>query len=286
MVALASLLTAALASTAWAQELPVVARTRIPLGPGPQQVSVRLPGGEFSPPLFFAFDFEGLIHVPDPHKNRIALFREDGSFVRAVPTPASIGPSMNYFGLAHDTGLYVVVAERTLFLLHPDGPPRWLAPLGSIPSAIYLSREFFFVVLLADTLVFSYDSPRPLGTFGLSGEQSTIPLVRPDTGGTFAFRARNMRQLPGIQPDAYHFGTDPWFVDADAQGNSLWKDRRESFDQWYLADGQGSLVRYGTTPRGDGPPGSGFWSVVGYGMEISRATYNQDAMTIVTHTIR
>jgi hypothetical protein len=262
-----------------AQELRIVAETRIPLGPGPGQVGVERSEGEFWAPLFFAVDPEGLIHVADFYKQRIALFNRQGAFVRAVPTPEGVAPAMNYFGRVWHSGLYVTVSDGTLFLLDRGGSVRWRSELDEVPESVYLGRDAIFVLLPADYVTYSYGSPWPLRT-------SEVPLVRTDTGSMFTMRARDMRELRHWPPGVLGSGSEALFSVADAEGNSLWRERRASVDWWYLADGEGRLLRTGTTPRGDGEPGSGFWGFVGGNLEISRARYTQDAMTVVTHVIR
>jgi len=89
-------------------------------------------------------------------------------------------------------------------------------------------------------------------------------------------------QRTGARPD--RSGTEQRWAGADAAGSSLWTEAHGSWESWYLADERGRLLGSGTTSHGEGP--SGFWSFVGANLDITRATYLEDAMVVTTYRLR
>jgi hypothetical protein len=64
-----------------AQNLTEISRTRIEFGPGKSQIGIEQGAGEHWKPLFFSVDDEGIIHIPDFYKNRIACFDKKGKLL-------------------------------------------------------------------------------------------------------------------------------------------------------------------------------------------------------------
>jgi hypothetical protein len=211
-----------------AQSAAIIAGRTIPLGDATGAIGTLGPDSEDWRPLFFAVDKDNNIYIPDYYKNRIAVYRSNGSFDRGIEVEAGISPRMNFFGRGPD-GAFVAFNDSVLFCLEPNGKIRWNAPfpMGSLPSAIVLTDQGIFV-RIADyedkgALQLPWKPPFTANTASKTVGAKLFPVILSGSQA-FGFDLASMRKLDP-DPNRWKEGDDssiPLLISGD--GTSYWLD--------------------------------------------------------------
>lgn len=102
-------------------------------------------------PMFFGVDKHENIYIPDPERNRIAIYDSQGIFLQSIDRIESISHRMNYFDMTPD-GSFIIYSDSTLYLLNDKGKILWNIPfpLGFLPSDILIQHDSVVMQFTAD----------------------------------------------------------------------------------------------------------------------------------------
>ncbi|MBN2535936.1 MAG: hypothetical protein JXB88_23860 [Spirochaetales bacterium] len=277
----------------FSQTLEPIRNTRIQFGPGKQEISIEKGGGEHWKPLFFHVDENGIIHIPDFYKMRIALFNTDGSLYKELKCPAGISPRMNYFSLVMDN-YYVTFNDNSLYLINRDGTVKWEYPsgLGIIPVRVFPNSVGIFVVFppVADTdgraLVFDYAQSRPIGRFGIKDGDKGIPLIQNTENHTFTFMLEEMTRVGKYKEDSFKGEKNTGLLFVNRENRSVWKKKEHTGETILIFSREGKLLEKGTIYYPGGVSGTGFWTCVDENLVIYKNYFYEDWMEIVAYRFR
>jgi hypothetical protein len=271
------------------QALKPAGETIISFGPGHTQIGIETGEEEHWKPLFFSIDGDGIIHIPDFYKNRIARFSKDGQFIGAEHCPEGISPRMNYFSIMPEGG-YVTFDGGTLYCLNNDASLRWKHDfgIGMVPGGIYISASRVFLSFSSHpgqdgrSVVFDSGSPRPIGRFGLIRENGNIALVQSSNGKVFSFGIANMSLIPGNN-NKYVSDINSCLVHISGDGKSIWSNQRQTSQTLTLFDTNGILKNKGTIVFPAGRDGTGFWTYIDDNLVIYKNFFSDDHMIIAAY---
>jgi hypothetical protein len=269
------------------QTLKEISRTRIDFGPEKNQIGIEQSAGEHWKPLFFAVDDEGLIHIPDFYKLRIAVFDKQGKLKAEKACPQGLSPRMNFFALAAN-GCYLTFNDGALYKIQGTGKPGWQYDFGPgvMPQRIFPTGAAVFVVfpphIDADgrALVFDYNNSQPLGRFGVKAGDKYIPLIQTTQGIPFALSLAQMQFVPEHKGKYINAG-DAALLYVAEDGASVWKQKNPAGETIYIFSGQGLLLCQGAIYYPEGVAGTGFWTTVDKKLTIYKNYFYETYMEIV-----
>jgi hypothetical protein len=274
------------ASQVSAQSLKQVSLTRIDFGPGPNQIGLERGAGEHWKPLFFAVDGEGLIHIPDFYKQRIAVFDKQGRLKADIPCAAGISPRMNFFALAPN-GCYITFNDGTLYTISAQGKVKWEYALGPgvIPERIFPADTAIFIVLPAyidadgRAIIFDYNNSRPLGRFGIQNKGKGLALIQNTSGIPHTLSLKAMGTV-AKEDHAYQTDEDAALLYITKDGTSVWKRKLDAGETILVYSAAGKQVYRAGIHYPDGVSGTGFWTWVDEDLTIYKNYFFDDYMQV------
>jgi hypothetical protein len=279
--------------SAYAQALlSPIKQTHIPFGPNANEIGIEKGEGENWKPLFFSVDNSGNIAVPDFYKGRIAMFSPEGKFLKGLQLQQGISPRMNYFG-ANPSGGYVTYTDYALYCLSTEGRVNWSRPfgIGAIPERVYPCSTGIFVLFSAvlgprqGTMVFSYSSPQPMGTYGYGSSGGMVPLIAAEGGKPFALKLGDMRALPEYGQLGFNGPQEAILQYVTKDHSSIWSLRVEGNEAFFLYSAKGLPVSSGQILFPEGEAGNGFWTFVCSDLSICKNYFTDDGIEIVKYRL-
>lgn len=196
-------------------------------------------------PLFFSVIGDGSIAVPDFYKNRIAIFTQNGDYVREIKLEGILSPRMSHFAGAK-TDRFIVFNDSVLFCLADDGSVVWNVPFptGIIPQSIYANEtgvSFSVIDSTGDLSGISISNDPPFGTTDATFRdgKAIVPFIVFGSykygytlGDSMKIKPLKTGSLPGTAR----------FMAADENGNSLWLSEDNEVLKLYVLSETGKSI--------------------------------------------